>query len=58
LANLADGRSLGLAGFGASAHLVLKMVRYRYPHTEIFVFARNKDEQSFALELGAVWAGI
>ena len=57
LANLADGQRLGLAGFGASAHLVLKMVRYRYPHTEIFVFARNKDEQSFARELGAVWAG-
>jgi propanol-preferring alcohol dehydrogenase len=57
LANLADGKSLGLAGFGASAHLVLKMVRYRYPHTEIFVFARNTDEQRFARELGAVWAG-
>jgi len=35
----------------------LKMVRYRYPHTEIFVFARNKDEQTFARDLGAVWAG-
>ncbi|MDD5524173.1 MAG: zinc-dependent alcohol dehydrogenase family protein [Smithella sp.] len=57
LANLADGQRLGLAGFGASAHLVLKMVRYRYPHTEIFVFARNKDEQAFARDLGAVWAG-
>jgi alcohol dehydrogenase, propanol-preferring len=57
LADLADGQHLGLAGFGASAHLVLKMVRYRYPHTEIFVFARNKDEQNFARELGAVWAG-
>jgi propanol-preferring alcohol dehydrogenase len=57
LANLADGQRLGLAGFGASGHLVLKMVRYRYPHTEIFVFARNKDEQILARELGAVWAG-
>jgi propanol-preferring alcohol dehydrogenase len=57
LANLADGKCLGLVGFGASAHLVLKMVRYRYPHTEIFVFARNEDEQSFARDLGAVWAG-
>jgi propanol-preferring alcohol dehydrogenase len=57
LANLADGQRLGLAGFGASAHLVLEMVRYRYPHTEIFVFARNKDEQAFARDLGAVWAG-
>ncbi|ESP62609.1 Alcohol dehydrogenase [Smithella sp. ME-1] len=57
LANLADGQRLGLAGFGASAHLVLKMVRYRYPHAKIFVFARNKGEQDFARELGAVWAG-
>ena len=57
LANLVDGQRLGLTGFGASAHLVLKMVLYRYPHTEIFVFARNKDEQSFACDLGAVWAG-
>lgn len=57
LANLIDGQRLGLTGFGASAHLVLKMVRFRYPQTDIFVFARNKTEQNFALELGAVWAG-
>jgi propanol-preferring alcohol dehydrogenase len=57
LSNLMDGQRLGLTGFGASAHLVLKMVRYRYPDADIFVFARNKDEQKFALELGAVWAG-
>ena len=57
LAGIVNGQSLGLAGFGASAHLVLKMVRYRYPETEIFVFARNKDEQNFARDLGAVWAG-
>ncbi len=57
LTNLIDGQRLGLTGFGASAHLVLKMVRYRYPHSEIFVFARSKNEQKFALELGAVWAG-
>ncbi|HUN54125.1 MAG TPA: zinc-dependent alcohol dehydrogenase family protein [Smithella sp.] len=57
LANLVDGQRLGLTGFGASAHLVLKMVRYRYPHTEVFVFARSKAEQRFARELGAVWAG-
>jgi alcohol dehydrogenase, propanol-preferring len=57
LTNLIDGQRLGLTGFGASAHLVLKMVRYRYPHTDIFVFARNKDEQNFARELGAIWAG-
>ncbi|HNY49283.1 MAG TPA: zinc-dependent alcohol dehydrogenase family protein [Smithella sp.] len=57
LTNLVDGQRLGLTGFGASAHLVLKMVHHRYPRTEIFVFARSEKEQKFALELGAVWAG-
>jgi propanol-preferring alcohol dehydrogenase len=57
LAGLSDGRRLGLTGFGASAHLVLKMVRFRYPGSEVHVFARSEKERAFALELGAVWAG-
>ena len=57
LAGIRDGQRLGLTGFGASAHLVLKMTRQRYPGTEIYVFARSKSEQEFALELGATWAG-
>ena len=57
LTGLKDGRHLGLTGFGASAHLVLKMVRHRYPNSQVFVFARNPKERAFALELGAVWAG-
>ncbi|MCX5853380.1 MAG: zinc-dependent alcohol dehydrogenase family protein [Deltaproteobacteria bacterium] len=57
LTNLKDGQNLGLTGFGASAHLVLKMVRHRYPHSNVFVFARSEREQGFARELGAVWAG-
>jgi propanol-preferring alcohol dehydrogenase len=48
---------LGLMGFGASAHLVLKLVRHRYPDLDVFVFARNEAERAFALELGAVWSG-
>ncbi|MCK4445560.1 MAG: alcohol dehydrogenase, partial [Candidatus Marinimicrobia bacterium] len=44
-------------GFGASAHLVLKMVRHKYPDTNVYVFARNEKERIFAKELGAVWAG-
>lgn len=57
LANLEDGQNLGLTGFGASAHLVLMMVKYKYPNTKIFVFARSEKEREFARELGAVWAG-
>ena len=57
LARLEDGESLGLTGFGASAHLVLKMVRHRTPNTRVYVFARSEAERRFARELGAVWAG-
>ncbi len=57
LANLENGRSLGRAGFGASAHLVLMMARRRYPDSRVFVFSRSPQERAFALELGAAWAG-
>jgi len=57
LAGLKDGQSLGLTGFGASAHLVLKMLKHRYPRSNAYVFARSESERAFALELGAVWAG-
>jgi alcohol dehydrogenase, propanol-preferring len=56
LTNLQDGEFLGVTGFGGSGHLVLKMVKHRYPHTKIFVFARKKEEQDFAVLLGAEWA--
>ena len=57
LTNISDGQNLGLTGFGASAHLVLKMTRHKYPSTKVFVFARSESERDFAIELGAVWAG-
>ncbi len=57
LTGLQDGQKLGLTGFGASAHLVLKMAKQRYPNTPVFVFARSEKERAFARELGAVWAG-
>ena len=57
LSGLRDGQNLGLTGFGASAHLVLKMVRHRFPHSRVFVFSRTEAERAFARELGAAWAG-
>ena len=57
LTNLKDGQNLGLTGFGASGHLVLKMVRHQYPNTKVFVFARSKKEREFSGKLGAVWSG-
>lgn len=52
-----DGQSLGLMGFGASAHLVIKMLRYLYPSLGIYVFSRTEEERQFATECGATWAG-
>jgi alcohol dehydrogenase, propanol-preferring len=57
LAGLKDKQNLGLTGFGASAHLVLKMAKFEYPSSKIFVFARSENERQFAKELGAEWSG-
>lgn len=57
LTELQNGKRLGLTGFGASGHLVLRMAKYLYPDSDVFIFARNSDEREFAKELGAVWAG-
>jgi propanol-preferring alcohol dehydrogenase len=57
LTQLRDGQTLGLMGFGASAHLVLKLVTFQFPKSPVFVFSRSPHEQTFARELGAVWAG-
>jgi len=57
LAGLQDGDNLGLIGFGASAHIVLKLVIHDYPKVKVFAFARSERERRFALDLGAVWSG-
>jgi propanol-preferring alcohol dehydrogenase len=57
LTRMEDEQTLGLTGFGASGHLVLKMAKHLYPKSSIFVFARSAEERSFAKELGAAWAG-
>lgn len=57
LTGLQNRQTLGLTGFGASGHLVLKLAKYLYPESHILVFARSIQEQSFARSLGAFWSG-
>lgn len=57
LSGMAPGKNLGLIGFGASAHLVIQMAKYKFPSAKIFVFARSDQERNFAKRLGATWAG-
>lgn len=49
------GETLGLFGFGASAHIVLQIARYW--GKRILVFTRSLQHQRHAKELGAEWAG-
>ncbi len=57
LANPRDEQNIGLIGFGASGHLVLKLIKALFPFAKIFVFARNPKQRELALSLGAFWAG-
>ena len=57
LTGLRNGQNIGLTGFGASGHLTLKIIKYKYPDSKIFVFARSENERAFAMDLGAYWAG-
>lgn len=57
LTGLVNGQSLGLTGFGGSAHLVLQLAKHRVPASPVCVFARSAKERAFAMELGADWAG-
>jgi alcohol dehydrogenase, propanol-preferring len=51
------GETLGLYGFGASAHLVAQVAKYQ--GRRVFAFTREGDTagQDFARAEGAVWAG-
>jgi len=52
-----EAANLGLYGFGAAAHLLAQIARHE--GRRVFAFTREGDlqGQSFARQLGAVWAG-
>ena len=55
LADVKPGETLGLFGFGASAHLALQVARYwRCP---VWVFTRSLEHRDLAKRLGAAWVG-
>ncbi len=57
LTGLANGQSLGLTGFGGSAHIVLQLARHLFPDSSVYVFARDAKSRAFATSLGADWVG-
>jgi len=55
LSEVKKDQTLGLFGFGASAHIVIQVANYW--GCEILVFTRSEEHQNLAKKLGAAWAG-
>jgi len=55
LADLTDGEIVGLYGFGASAHIVIQVIKHKFPNCPVFVFTKTKAHAALAEKLGADW---
>jgi propanol-preferring alcohol dehydrogenase len=55
LSGIKPGQTLGLYGFGASAHIVIQVAKYL--GCEVFVFTRSEAHRNLAKKLGALWTG-
>jgi len=49
--------NLGIYGFGAAAHILIQLAIYQGKKIYAFTREGDKNAQSFALKLGASWAG-
>ncbi len=52
-----DARRLGLYGFGAAAHIIAQVARWQGRAVYAFTSPGDTEAQTFAHDLGAVWAG-
>jgi len=52
-----DCLRLGIYGFGAAAHIVAQIAGYQQREVYAFTSPGDKAAQTFALEMGASWAG-
>lgn len=57
LAEITDGQTIGLFGFGASAHIVIQIIKYKFPNSPVFVFTKTTEHARLAERLGADWTG-
>jgi propanol-preferring alcohol dehydrogenase len=52
-----DAARIGLYGFGSSAHLICQLLAFQGREPYAFTRDGDRDGQSFARSVGAVWAG-
>jgi propanol-preferring alcohol dehydrogenase len=57
LADVTDGHKIGLFGFGASAHIVIQIIKHKFPNCPVYVFTKTAQHAELAERLGAVWTG-
>lgn len=43
--------------FGASAHIVIQIIKHKFPNSDVFVFTKTAEHARLAESLGAVWTG-
>jgi len=55
LSEVRPGGTLGLYGFGGSAHIAIQIAKFR--GARVFVFTRSARHQQLARDLGADWVG-
>ncbi len=55
LSGVKPGQSLGLFGFGASAHIVIQIANHL--GCEVYVFTRSEKHRELARRLGSKWEG-
>ncbi len=54
-ADVRPGSTLGIVGFGSSAHIVMEVANYW--GCEVFVFSRQPHHRELARQMGAAWVG-
>jgi len=52
-----EAEKIGFYGFGAAAHILIQIAQYQGRKAYAFTRPGDKTAQSFALQLGALWAG-
>jgi propanol-preferring alcohol dehydrogenase len=57
LSQITNGQIIGLYGFGASAHIVIQIIKHKYPNSPVFVFTKTEGHAELARSLGAAWTG-
>jgi len=58
LANIKKGETIGLYGFGASAHIVIQIIKHKFPDNPVFAFSKSGRHADLAKSLGAAWTGV